>query len=102
MQHHIVRERQYCGPLFNTARTSARAMQIGSTLLQLEDDNPPLAPPFCLPAQERTVIGEHFAEIMQELNANNDEVASLHAQRSDRDAVIRNAEAHVRSAERIT
>jgi hypothetical protein len=36
---------------------------------------------------------------MQELNANNDEVASLHAQRSDRDAVIRNAEVHIRSAE---
>ena len=30
---------------------------------------------------------------------NNDEVASLYAQRSDRDAIIRNAEAHVRSAE---
>ena len=68
-------------------------------MLPLEDDNPPLAPPFGLPEQERTVMGEHVAEIMRELNANNDEVAFLHAQRSDRDAVIRNAEAHVRSVE---
>ena len=30
---------------------------------------------------------------------NNDEVAFLHAQRSDRDAVLQNAEVHIRSAE---
>ena len=85
--------------MFNTARSSPRALQVGLTMLQLEDDNPPLAPPFGPPERERTVMGEHFAEVMQELNAKNDEVASLHAQRSDRDAIIRNAEAHVRSAE---
>ena len=55
-------------------------------MLQLEDDNPPLAAPFGPPDQ--TVMGMHFAEIMQELNAKNDEVASLHAQRGERDAII--------------
>jgi cellobiose phosphorylase len=68
-------------------------------LLKLEDDNPPLAAPVGPPERGRAIMGEHFADIMQELNANSDEVASLHAQRSDRDAVIRNAEAHARSAE---
>ena len=66
-------------------------------MLQLEDDNPPLAAPFGSPDQ--TVMGIHFAEIMRELNAKNDEVASLHAQRGERDTIIHNAEAHVRSAE---
>ena len=99
MQHHIVRYRQYYGPLFNTARTSPRTLQVGSALLQLEDDNPPLAPPFGPLVQERTVMGEHFADIMQELNAKNDEVGLLNPQRSDRDAVIQNAEVHIRSAE---
>jgi len=79
MQHHIVRDRQDYGPLFNTARSSPRALQVGSMLLQLEDDNPPLAAPLGLPTC--TVMGEHFAEIMQELNAKNDEIASSHAQR---------------------
>ena len=36
---------------------------------------------------------------MKELNAKNDEVAFFNAQRSDRDAVIPNAEAHIRTAE---
>jgi len=36
----------------------------------LEDDNPPLARQFDPPVQEHTVMGENFAEIMQELNAN--------------------------------
>ena len=44
-------------------------------------------------------MGYHYAEIMKELNAKNDEVALLHAQRSDRDAVIQNAEVHIRTAE---
>ena len=44
-------------------------------------------------------MADHYAEIMKELNAKNDEVAFLSAQRSDRDAVIQNAEAHIRSAE---
>ena len=44
-------------------------------------------------------MGMHFAEIMRELNAKNDDVASLHAQRGERDTIIHNAEAHVRSAE---
>jgi hypothetical protein len=66
-------------------------------MLQLEDDNPPLAAPFGPPDQ--TVMGMRFAEIMRELNANNDEVAPLLAQRGERETIIRNAEAHVRSAE---
>ena len=69
-------------------------------MLQLEDDNPPLAALIGPP--DHTIMGEHFADIMQELNAKNDEVVSLHAQRGERDAIIRNAEAHVRSAERGT
>jgi protein subunit release factor B len=44
-------------------------------------------------------MGDHYAEIMKELNAKNDEVAFLNAQRSDRDAAIHNAEVHIRSAE---
>ncbi len=44
-------------------------------------------------------MGDHYAEIMKELNAKNDEVAFLNAQRSDRDAVIQNAEVHIHSAE---
>ena len=44
-------------------------------------------------------MGAHYAEIMKELNAQNDEVASLNAQRNDRDVVIQNAEAHIRTAE---
>ena len=66
-------------------------------MLQLEDDNPPMAAPFGPPDQ--TVMGMHFAEIMRELNAQNDEVASLYAQRNERDTIIENAEVHVRSAE---
>ena len=66
-------------------------------MLQIEDDNPPLAAPFGPPDQ--TVMGMHFAEIMRELSARDDEVASLHAQRSERDTIIQHAEAHVRSAE---
>jgi hypothetical protein len=97
MQHHLVRNRQDSGPLFNTARSSPRALQVGSMSLQLEDDNPPLAAPSGPP--DHTIMGMHFAEIMQELNAKNDEAASLLAQRGQRDAIIRHAEAHVRSAE---
>ena len=44
-------------------------------------------------------MGDHYAEIMKELNAKNDEVAFLDAQRSDRDAVIQDAEVHIRTAE---
>ena len=44
-------------------------------------------------------MGDHYAEIMKELSAKNDEVAFLNAQRSDRDVVIQNAEVHIRSAE---
>ena len=65
MQHHLVRERQDYGPLFSIARSSPRTLQVGSTMLQLDADNPPLAPPFGPLGQERTVLGEHFAEIMQ-------------------------------------
>ena len=43
-------------------------------------------------------MGDHYAEFMKELNAKNDEVAFLNAQRNDRDAVIQNAEAHIRTA----
>ena len=60
MQHHLVRERQDYGPLFNSARSSPRALQVGSMMLQLEDDNPPLVPPFRPLGQECTVMGEHF------------------------------------------
>ena len=44
-------------------------------------------------------MGDHCAEIMKELNAKNDEVAFLSAQRSDRDADIQHAEVHISSAE---
>ena len=44
-------------------------------------------------------MGDHYAEIMKELNAKNDKVAFLNAQRSDRDAVIQHAEVHIRTAE---
>ncbi len=44
-------------------------------------------------------MGDHYCELMKELNAKNDEVALRNAQRSDRDAVIQNAEIHIRSAE---
>ena len=80
-QHHLVRDRQDYGPLFSTARSSPRALQVGSMMLQLEDDNPPLAPPFGPPERELTVMGEHFADIMQELNAMTDEVASPRAEK---------------------
>ena len=55
---------------------------------------------FLLPhPQERTSMGDHYAESMKELNANNDKVAFLNAQRNDRDVVIQNAEVHIRFAE---
>ena len=44
-------------------------------------------------------MGNHYAEIMKELNAKNDDVAFLSAQKIDRDSVIQNAEIHIRSAE---
>ena len=99
LQHHLVRERQYYGPLCGTSRASPRALQPGSVLLQLDDDNPPLAPSSVPPLGERTFMGNHYDEIMKELNARNDEVAFLSAQKSDRDVVIQNAECHIRSAE---
>jgi hypothetical protein len=45
-------------------------------------------PPSVPLVQERYVMGDHYAELMKELNANNDEVVSLNAQRNDRDVVI--------------
>ena len=44
-------------------------------------------------------MGSHCEEIMKELNAKNDEVAFLNAQRSDKDVVVQNAEAHIRTVE---
>jgi chromosome segregation ATPase len=65
----------------------------------LDDIDPHLAPPFAPLAQERTVMGDQYAEIIKELNAKNDKVAFLNAQRSGRDAVIQHAEVHIRTAE---
>ena len=62
-------KRQDYGPLFNIARSSPRALQVGSMMLQLEAGNQPVALPRVPLGQKRTVMGEHFAEIMQELNA---------------------------------
>ena len=44
-------------------------------------------------------MGDHYAEFMQELNAQNDEVVVLNAQRNYRDVVIQNAEPHIRTSE---
>jgi hypothetical protein len=57
-------------------------IQVGYMILHLDDDNQPLAPPSALP-REQTNTGNQYVEIMRELNAKNDEVASLCAQRKD-------------------
>ena len=73
-------------------------VQVGSMMLQFEDDNPPLAPP-CVPPQEQTNIGNQYKAIMRVLNANNDEIASLCAQHKDKDVAIQFAEAYLRNTE---
>ena len=44
-------------------------------------------------------MGDHYAEIMKELSAQNDKVAFLECTEERQDVVIQNAEAHFRTAE---
>ena len=95
MQRHLMRDRQEYGPLIGQGRTSPRAVQIGSVLLQLDDAQPPLPPPDSMPMS--TEMEKHYEEIMRELNVRNDKVAALSHQKCNQDRNIQYTEAELRT-----
>ena len=84
-------DRQEYGPLNSSARLSSRVAQVRSLILPLDDAQTPLPPPASLPSPLNPLI--------RELQAKDDEVAVLRAQRSDQDSTIRMAEGHLHDKE---
>ena len=92
-----MRDRQEYGPLIGQGRASPRAVHISSTLLQLDDVQPPLPPLEVQPAS--TEIEVHYEQITRELNMRNDEVVALSHQQCDQDRTIQYTEAELRNTE---
>ena len=97
-QQRLMRDRQEYGPLIGSGRVSPRVVQTGSMIFPLDDVQLFLAPPLEAPVGQ-SKMEDHYEAIMRELNAKNDEVAVLSAQRSDQDRTIQLAEAHLRTTE---
>ena len=91
MQRILARDRQDYGPLVGQGRVSPRGVQVGSMLLQLEDEHSPMPPLASVPPSSD--MGKMYEEIVRELSEKSDEVIALSHQKCDQDHTIQHAEA---------